>query len=206
MSEPDKQVPHVGFSTLLAASKHGEGWAFDHLFHHWNRPLTGFAGARGVVDVEEVVSEIFLGAFTSIRRFEGDERQFRAWLFRIARNKIADSHRQAGRRPLTIAIDQSTDPRFDLVGGDVEDDAEADFGRQRVESLLNELTEDQREVLLLRIVADLTVSEIATIVGKRPGAVKQLQRRALRRLEQLLNQQPERFSGDTRTPDDDDER
>ena len=48
------------------------------------------------------------------------------------------------------------------------------------------LTDEQREVLTLRFVADLTIDQIATATGRRPGAVKQLQRRALRRLEAIL--------------------
>ena len=66
-----------------------------------------------------------------------------------------------------------------MAGGDVEAEALDRLGEERVRRLLATLSPDQQDVLLLRLVADLTVDEIATALGKRPGAVKALQRRAL---------------------------
>lgn len=170
---------------MLDAARRGESWAFDELFRQWSRPLSAFVAGRGVVDVDDVVSEILLAVFRSIDQFSGSEAGFRAWVFRIARNKIADSFRRAGRQPVTIPLADE----LEVTGGDVEDDALAQLGRDRVEALLGDLTDDQCEVLLLRIVADLTVAQIADLMGRRVGAVKQLQRRALRRLERRLLEQ-----------------
>ena len=61
-----------------------------------------------------------------------------------------------------------------------------DLGSARVHELLAELTPDQRDVMLLRVVADLTVEQVAEVVGKPPGAVKALQRRALAALRRLV--------------------
>lgn len=171
------------FDEVIAGARNGEGWAFDALFREWNPPITGFVRARGVASVDDVVNEIFLGAFTSIGRFRGTETDFRSWLYRIARNKVADSFRRSFRQPATRSL-SSTD---DTVGvGDVESDAHSNLGLERVMRLLDTLTDEQREVLLLRIVGDLTIDQIAEITGRRRGAVKQLQRRGLRRLEALL--------------------
>ena len=68
-----------------------------------------------------------------------------------------------------------------------ESDVLARLGPERVRSLLGELSPDQRDVLLLRIVADLTVEQVAEALGKAPGAVKQLQRQGLGALRRRLD-------------------
>lgn len=154
------------FDDLLTAARDGQGWAFDALFTEWNPPITAFVRARGAPDPDDVVNEIFLGAFTSMSRFDGDESDFRAWLYRIARNKIADSYRRSARRVDTAPLVGTEH----LPGGDVEVDADARLGVDRVERMLANLTDEQREVVLLRVVGDLTVAEIAQITGRRRGA------------------------------------
>lgn len=174
-----------GFPELLSAAQAGDGWAFDELFRGWNAPVTGFVRARGVVDVEGVVNDVFLRAFGGIGSFEGNESGFRAWLFTIARNRVIDEARRAGRSPSTTRLDEASL----VAGGDVVADAERRFGDDRVVALLGLLTDEQREVLTLRFVADLTIDQIAEATGRRRGAVKQLQRRGLRRLERTLERE-----------------
>ncbi len=175
------------FSIRLDAAKAGEGWAFDELFQKWNQPITAFVRSRGVRDAEDLVNETFLAAFRGIGSFSGDEQSFRSWLYRIARNKIADDFRKASRRPMSVSLNEG---HIDQIGGDVEADALAGLGSERVERLFSTLTDEQREVLVLRIVADLTIDQIAYVTGRRRGAVKQLQRRALRRLEKEVTDLP----------------
>ncbi len=171
---------------LLASARAGEGWAFDELFRRWNPRVTGFVRARGVQDVEVVVNDVFLNAFRALPSFEGDGDAFRSWLFRIARNRVIDEIRREARRPSTVELEPERDP----VGGDVTLDADRAFSDDRVIALLAHLTDEQREVLALRFVADLTIDQIAAATGRRRGAIKQLQRRALRRLERLLDESP----------------
>lgn len=170
------------FEEVLRDAAAGGEWGFAQLFRTWNAPLSAFVGGRGADDVDDVVNEIFLGAFRSIARFSGTESDFRAWMFRIARNKLADHFRLRGRRPATIALPDGFDP----VGGDAEAEGMATLERSELVRLLATLTDDQAEVLLLRIVADLTIAEIATVVGKSEGAVKAHQRRGLDRLRREL--------------------
>jgi RNA polymerase sigma-70 factor (ECF subfamily) len=62
---------------------------------------------------------------------------------------------------------------------DAAEEALARIGEQEVQRVLGALSEDQRTVLLLRVIGDLSVDDVAKAVGKRPGAVKALQRRGL---------------------------
>lgn len=176
------RVPQSEFPHLLNAAQAGEGWAFDELFATWNAPVTGFVRARGVFDINGTVNDIFLRAFSAIGSFDGDESGFRAWLFTIARNRIIDEARRNSRRPVTTPLDEAST----IAGGDVVVDAERRFSDDRLIALLALLTDEQREVLSLRFVADLTIDQIAEATGRRRGAVKQLQRRALRRIERAL--------------------
>ncbi len=179
--------PVTGFDGVLLAARSGDGWAFDELFRTWNRPVSGFVRARGVGDVDGVVNDVFLKAFGGIGSFSGDERAFRAWLFRIARNRVIDEYRKQGRAPDTTELHAAEA----MASGDVVADAEQRMGGERVVALLRLLTDEQREVLALRFVGDLTIDQIADITGKRRGAVKQLQRRGLRRLEAILEDDDE---------------
>ena len=172
------------FDEVMAGARSGEGWAFDALFRQWNGPIAGFVRARGMADPDDVVNEVFLGAFTSIHRFRGGESDFRAWIFSIARNKIADTYRRSSRQVDTTPLLVSAEV---AATGDVEVEAERRLGQSEVEQLLATLTDDQQEVLLLRLVGDLTVAQIAEITGRRRGAIKQLQRRGLRRIESQLS-------------------
>ncbi len=114
--------------------------------------------------------------FSKLGSFQGDESQFRSWVFTIAHRRLIDERRRGARRPQISTDDTAL---FDRPGGDAEDDALTVLGGRRVFELCEGLSPEQRDVVVLRVVADLTVEQVARIVGKSPGAVKALQRRAL---------------------------
>ena len=163
---------------MLDAARRGEAWALEELYLSMRSRLGAFVAARGVTEVDDLVSETFLGAFRSLPTFRGGEAEFRAWLFRIARNKLIDCYRAQGRRPVTVAFPDGLDP----VGGDVETEAEAELGRADLLRLFQTLSADQAEVLLLRLVGDLTVAQVAQVMDRSEGAIKAHQRRALAHL------------------------
>ena len=97
----------------------------------------------------------------------------RALLFTIAHARVVDHHRRRSRAPVAVAYDPLTDTRSTPSA---EDGVVHDTG---VAELLARLTPEYREVIALRILAELTIEEVARIMDRSPGAVKQLQRRAL---------------------------
>jgi RNA polymerase sigma factor (sigma-70 family) len=141
---------------------------------------------QGASEPEDVTSEVFLGVFTGLESFDGTEAQFRSWVFTIAHRKLIDERRRLARRRWSPAGDLAA---FDQTGGDVEADAFDALGSQRVVEWCAGLSADQRDVLVLRVVGDLTVEQVAEIVGKSAGAVKALQRRALTALRQQLEKE-----------------
>ncbi len=124
-----------------------------------------------------MTSEVFAAAFRSLGGFSGPEDDFVAWLFRIARNKVIDRARYASRRP---QIESARAVPEQAGSADVEAAALGDVDNAWLWEILDELTDDQREVLILRFVADLSIERTAEVLGKQPNAVKALQHRAIR--------------------------
>ncbi len=170
------------FPEVLGAAKADAPWAYQRLFDWLSPAVVGYLRGRGTQDPDGLANEVFLRAFGNLRRFQGDEPAFRSWVFTIAHHVLADEHRRLRRRPAPAGGELP-----DLAGpACTEADALARIGLSRVSQLLDELSPDQRDVLLLRVVADLTVDQVAQTLGKSTGSVKQLQRRALGALRRRL--------------------
>jgi RNA polymerase sigma-70 factor (ECF subfamily) len=174
---------------LVVAAQADAPWAFDRLYRHFAPVVVGYLRLQGASDPDDLTSEVFLGAFTRIGAFRGDGADFRAWLFTIAHRRLTDDRRRRSRRPMTTALADVPGAARDRVGGDVEVDAFERLGTDRVVRLLAELSVDQRAVLALRILGDLTVEQVGQALGKQPGAVKALQRRGLSALRGRLERQ-----------------
>ena len=175
------------FDDVLVAAQAGAGWAFEVLYRDLAPVVTGYLRLHGAIEPDDLASETFIGVFTGLSGFSGDEDALRSWVFTIAHRRLIDDWRRRSRRPqLTDEADDLTG----LVGGDVEDDVMLRVGAADVDRLCAGLPDDQRAVLLLRILADLTVEQVGQVMGKSTPSVKALQRRGLRtlrdRLEKIL--------------------
>ena len=138
----------------------------------------GLFGARGVAEVDDVVNSVFLAVFTGLDRFSGDESSFRAWVFGITRNKVSDWFRSRSRDQLRV----DAACRASVVSSHDFDESDRIVTDLETQELLATLTPDQRDIVLLRVVADLSAQQTADLLGKSLSAVKALQRRAIRRL------------------------
>src|SRR3954454_11590346 len=171
------------FDDVLAAAQTGAAWAFEVLYRDLAPSVTGYLRLHGAAEPDDLASETFIGVFTGLTGFSGDEDGLRGWVFTIAHRRLLDDWRRRSRRP------QLADEPGDLsthVGGDVEDDVLVRVGAEDVERLCGTLPADQRSVLLLRILADLTVEQVAEAMDRSIGSVKALQRRGLRALRERL--------------------
>jgi RNA polymerase sigma factor (sigma-70 family) len=172
-----------GFDELLAAARLGQGWALTVLFRTYAGPVAGYVRTRSPAEPDDLVSDVFASAFTSLDRFTGGEPEFRGWLFTIAARRVVDDLRRRGRQVPTSPYDSEVDTR---VEPSAEQQSLDSLGEQWVRTVLDRLAPDQREVLLLRVLGDLTVEQVARQLGKSPGAVKQLQRRGLAAAAKIL--------------------
>jgi RNA polymerase sigma factor (sigma-70 family) len=174
------------FDAVLFQAQAGSARAFQVLYQALGGPVAAYVRGHGVRDVEDVTSEVFLSVFAGIHRFSGGLPEFRSWVFTIAHRRVVDEWRRAGRGGHQVPYESSEDHRTSVSA---EDGALAAIGEDRVHAVLARLSPDQRDVLLLRVIADLTVEQVAAALKKRPGAVKALQRRGLAKLRQEIEAQ-----------------
>lgn len=171
---------------VLEACRVGAEWAWRQVYEDLAPSVLRYYRASRAPDAEDLVGDTFLQVVQGIGTFEGEEGPFRAWVFTIARRRMIDAARSGTRRPVAPM------PPEDLVahgaGGDTEEDSLRSLSEQRVRWVLDRLTPDQRDVLVLRMLADLTIEQISQVLGKRPGAVKALQARGLEELRRKISQ------------------
>jgi RNA polymerase sigma-70 factor (ECF subfamily) len=134
-------------------------------------------------DAEDLTTQTFLKMLESITRFRWQSAPFSAWLFRIAHN-LAMDHFRATRR-------WQPEEEVPEPAGETEPSAEAaafqSLGRQSMLDLIEDLSEEQKQVLTLKFVFNLPNAEVATVLGKTEGAIKSLQHRALVSLQKQMN-------------------
>lgn len=170
----------------------GDEPAWAELYTEHAGRIAGYARSKGVTDPDDLVGDVFAAAAERLGRFEGDRGRLRSWLFTIAHHRLADDLRRRRRR----ATDATPPSDFEsLTGGaDLLGDADERLDADGALALLDLVTPDQREVLVLRILGELSIAETAAVVGKPPGAVKALQHRAIARIQRELGGDPYRKS------------
>ena len=167
----------AAFPSVLDAAQSGAPWALERLYHAVAPAVTGYLRVQGCREAEDLTSEALYRALRGIRSFTGDELKFRSWVFTITHHCLIDERRRAARRP-PVAEEHVEELTVAAVG-DVEDEALRRLSTERVRQMCDSLQADQRDVLLLRMAAGMTLEETAAVVGKSVGAVKALQHRAV---------------------------
>ena len=172
------------FSALLEAARVGDEPAWAAIYDRFAPVVLGYLKANRGPDPEDILSEVFLQVARDLNGFEGDERQFRAWVFTIAHHRLIDARRRSARRPVE-PVAEPPEPEEDALP-DAETEALMRICAEEVHRILEALSPDQRAVLLLRVLGELTTAEVARALGKQPGAVKALQRRGLAAVQRQL--------------------
>lgn len=179
-------LPVDGLSPLVDAARDGSVSAFERLYRAMAAQVSSYLRWHRVSDPEGLTNDVFAQVHRKLESFEGDEQGFRSWVFTIAHHRMIDDRRRSHRQP---TVDGDVDVEDHRSTGDVEDDAFAVLGSDRVRDLLSILSDDQRAVVLLRVVGDQSVEDVARILGKREGAIKALQHRAMGALRRHLARQ-----------------
>jgi RNA polymerase sigma-70 factor (ECF subfamily) len=173
-------------AATVQEARQGDEDAWEDLYRHLYPRLRAYLVRRiGRNDAEDAVNETMARAVAGIDGFRFGPAGFDGWVFGIARNVSAEHYRQAGRRrrqleagqKVVAGTDPPTVPGDGLVRQDDQDQVRRQFAR---------LSPAEQELLDLRVVAGLSADEVATVLGKRPGAVRTAQSRALDHLRRLM--------------------
>lgn len=178
----------AAFADVLAAARHGNEAAFSELWRWLNPPLLRWLAIVAPTGREDVAAEVWTSVIRGLDSFDGGEREFRGWLFTIARRRAIDWGRGRRRQPVMVTLDGVE------TSGDI-DPSELIVGEVAVETaiaMLRQLHPDQADVVALRVIAGLTVAETASVVNKSEGAVRVLCHRGLRSLARRLQRDLER--------------
>jgi RNA polymerase sigma factor (sigma-70 family) len=175
------------FEGVLTAARSGADWAWEALYRDLAPLVHGYLRSRGAREAEDLTGEVFLAVARDLPTFTGNEGSFRSWVLTVTHHRLLDERRYHGRRPADPVPEEAIQAR--TATGNVEDEALQSIATTRIRRLVEALAGDQREVLMLRIVGGLTVSEVAAVLHKSPGAVKALQRRGLAAIRHLMERE-----------------
>lgn len=175
--------PFEGDAQLAAALASFDARAWRQLFEEQYDRVYRYAYLRtgNAADADDVAATVFGEAVLGIRKFRYQGVPLAAWLFRIAHNETVDLLKRRTRTAASSLGDMDGGPDFPAVDGTATIDA-----RQDVSEALGALSQQQRDVLVLRMFQDRSVADVAAIMGKTEGAVKVTQMRALRALRRKL--------------------
>jgi RNA polymerase sigma-70 factor (ECF subfamily) len=139
--------------------------------------VLGYFRSQGLTAAEDLTGDVFVDVAKGLRRFRGDEHDLRRWVFTIARRRMIDHFRRRRVRSIVSFGRPPEQGRHDAVAGlDVD-----------LVAALNQLTDLQREVVVLRFIADLPLEDVAQLLDRNVGAIKALQARALAQLSTNLD-------------------
>lgn len=171
-----------GFAEVLAAAKAGGEWAWERLFASVAAQVCGYLSAQGAADPENLTGEVLLGLVGGIGKFDGDESQFRSWVFVMAHHRLVDERRRHRRSANLTGVARTPEHGAAADSHVLERLSESEWAER-----LDQLSDDQRDVIVLRIVVGLSTEETARVLGKRSGTVRVLQHRALGRLREIVS-------------------
>ena len=164
---------------MLARARSGDEAGFLELWRSLQPRLLRYVRVLGCDDPDDVASETWLQVVRDLHKFNGDDHDFRRWLFAVGRNRAIDASRARLRRRVSPVAD-GLDSRPD--GQMVEDQVLEGMSVRTAITMLAGLSQDQAEAVALRVIAGLDTPAVASILRKSPGAVRVALHRGLRAL------------------------
>ena len=175
----------IELEVTIESAEQGTDQGIVTLFRSFNPQLLRFLKNQAPNQYEDIASETWLAIAKGIANFNGNPHDFRSWMFSIARRKLVDHYRTAGKSKIAF---ENLRTRFSQEQSLNEADSSSEAAisnlsaESAIEELVNQLPPHHAEVLLLRILGELSVEEVAKIVEKSPEAVRVIQYRALNSL------------------------
>ncbi len=166
-------ISEEAFGSILRAAQVNERWAWSKIYEEHGPRVLQYCRTQSLADPEAAMGEVFVRVVKNIASFQGDHDSFRGWLFRIAYNVVHDERKRNRQTSSHVPEEAAPDALHEVMIKEAEQNAIA---------MLSNLSQDQREVVFLRVVADFSITEVAAILGRSEGSVKMLYKRALKKL------------------------
>ena len=173
-------IAQTDLEGYLVAAQKGDQAAFEIIWKNLNPRITRFAAVQcygSSLDYEEVVSEAWISVAKNISKFKGDFPAFRSWVYAITRNRLVDGTRKRDRQVkhggdvTELNLEDKSQPMEELF--------ESDEAVKIIVERINQLPKAQADIVMLRVVADLSVPETAKVVSKSENTVRVLCHRGL---------------------------
>jgi len=176
----------VDEADLVWQARQGDREAFGQLYVRHHATISRYVATRihNATESEDITDAIFESAWRAVGRYKDQGVPFLAWLYRLAHNRVVDHYR--AHRPTLSLIPEVHETLVDLT------DNPLDHHLNSADLLkaLDLLTDEQRQVVLMRFVCGLNGREVAHAMDKREDAVRALQSRALATLRRILTEEP----------------
>jgi RNA polymerase sigma factor (sigma-70 family) len=171
---------------LVEKAADGDLEAFGELYSIYLAPIYRYVSyqVRDKMTAEDIVEEVFVKAWKAIGTCKGKSQTFSAWLYRIAHNHVVNTLRRMNKRVSLESVEMEIETLIEVTNP--EQEVEAKLAKQELLEAMTCLSQNQRQVIILKFIEGLDNREIAQILGKKEGAIRVLQMRALSRLRQEL--------------------
>ena len=169
--------------SLVRQAKQGNQEAFTRLYEEHFDKIYRYVVLRigDKMEAEDITQQVFLNALRSISSFKWKGAPFSAWLYRIAHNQVVDYLRK--KKHAALPLEESLISH----GGNPEQTTEHKMDIEQLLMATRRLTDAQREVISLRFTSELSIAQVANIMGRSQGAVKALQHSAIVALRKVLS-------------------
>ncbi len=177
-----------GEQAYIEKAQAGDAACFGQLYDHYITPIYRFIAVKVGTrqEAEDLTHEVFISAWQKLPSYQPQGFPFSSWLYRIARNRVIDHYRT---KKSHVSIDDEVAVPEELFGVPSNIDAVLDDGLDlaAIKAAMNQLTGEQREVIRLRFLDDLSPAEIAKVLDKREGTIRIIQHRAIAKLKKILD-------------------
>ena len=180
MAQPDDERSWV--ERARSGDPEAVGWLYERYFDRIYKYI--YLKVGNPTESEDIAEQVFLKMIEAIPKFQWQGSTFASWLYRIAHNQVVDTLRQQSRRPQT-----PLEPLGDTLpseGSDPHDHAEWSDLRDHLQQAINQLTDLQAQVIILKFSSQLSNAEVAAILDRTEGAVKALQYSTLQNLQKQM--------------------
>jgi len=176
---------------LIKRIQRGDADAFGQLYYRYHDPVYAYVLRQtgSPADAEDITAGVFLYVLENIGGFTWRGAGFAAWLFRIAHNDVVDYFRRHGKGSREVTLTEEILERPASIR--VEEQAEMAWDEQRLRDAITTLSEDQQQVVLLKLMMNFSNRQVGAVLGKSEGAVKALTHRALLALRKKMEPEEE---------------